>query len=85
VLSIEEAVRKMTSNPAQKLRLKNKGLIAQNYDADITIFDPDKIIDTATYSDPRQFPGGMGWVIVNGEVVVEKGVHTHARPGRVIR
>ena len=85
VMSIEEAVRKMTSNPAQKLRLKNKGLIAENYDADLTVFDPEQIIDRATYEDPRQFSVGVNWVIVNGEVVVAKGVHTGARPGRVIR
>jgi N-acyl-D-amino-acid deacylase len=85
VLSLEEAVRKMTSLPAEKLRLKKKGLIAENYDADITIFNPDTIIDNATFDNPRQFSSGIGWVIVHGQVVVEDGKHTNARPGRTIR
>ena len=85
VLSIEEAVRKMTSLPAEKLRLKTKGVIAENYDADITIFDLDTIIDKATFDNPRQFSSGIEWVIVNGHVVVENGKHTNATPGRTIR
>lgn len=85
VLSLEEAVRKMTSLPAEKLRLKTKGVIAENYDADITIFDPDTIIDKATFDNPRQFSSGIEWVIVNGQVVVENGKHTNTRPGRTIR
>ncbi len=85
VLSLEEAVRKMTSLPAEKLRLKKKGVIAENYDADITIFNAETIIDRATFEDPRQFPSGIEWVIVNGKVVVEHGEHTGARPGRTIR
>jgi N-acyl-D-amino-acid deacylase len=85
MLSVEEAVRKMTSLPASKLRLKGKGVIAENYDADITIFDPDTIIDNATYENPRQFSSGIEWVIVNGQVVVEEGEHTNATPGRTIR
>jgi N-acyl-D-amino-acid deacylase len=84
-LSLEEAVRKMTSLPAAKLRLKGKGVIAENYDADITVFDPDTIIDNATYENPKQFSSGIEWVIVNGQVVVEKGEHTNATPGRTIR
>lgn len=85
VLSFEEAVRKMTSLPAEKLRLRTKGMIAENYDADITIFDPDTIIDRATFENPREFPSGIAWVIVNGQVVVENGNHTGATPGRTIR
>jgi N-acyl-D-amino-acid deacylase len=85
ILSMEEAVRKMTSLPAEKLRLRSKGVIGENYDADITIFDPDRIIDNATYEDPKQISSGIEWVIVNGQVVVEKGKLTHARPGKVIR
>jgi N-acyl-D-amino-acid deacylase len=85
VLSLEEAVRKMTSLPAEKLRLKNKGIIAENYDADITVFDPNTIIDTATFENPRQFPSGINWVIINGQVVVQDGAHTQAKPGRAIR
>jgi N-acyl-D-amino-acid deacylase len=85
IISLEEAVRKMTSLPAEKLRLKNKGVIAEGYDDDITIFNFDKIMDKATYKDPRQFPTGIEYVIVNGQVVVEKGKHTKAKPGKTIR
>ena len=85
VMSWEEAVRKMTSLPARKLRLKKKGLIAEQYDADIVIFDPETVVDTSTYEYPRTFPDGIDWVIVNGVVVVKNGVHTGARPGKTIR
>ncbi|MHC4457324.1 MAG: N-acyl-D-amino-acid deacylase family protein [Planctomycetota bacterium] len=85
VLSLEEAIRKMTSLPAQNLRLKTKGMIAENYDADITVFDPNTIIDNSTYENPKQFPTGIDWVIVNGQTVVEHGVQTGATPGRTIR
>ena len=85
VLSLEEAVRKMTSLPAEKLRLKTKGRLAENYDADITVFDPNKVIDNATYQHPRTYSSGIEWVIVNGQVVVEQGRHTGVAPGRTIR
>ena len=75
----------MTSLPAEKLRLKRKGLLAENYDADITIFNPETIIDKATFENPRQFSTGIEWVIVNGQVVVEEGQHTKAAPGRTVR
>jgi N-acyl-D-amino-acid deacylase len=84
ILSLKEAIRKMTSLPAEKLRLKSKGRIAENYDADVTIFNPDAIIDNATYENPRQFSSGIEWVI-DGGVVVEKGRHTKATPGRTVR
>ena len=85
VLTLEEAVRKMTSLPAEKLRLKGKGVIAEGYDSDIVIFNADKIVDHATFGNPNQPPSGIEWVIVNGEVVVENGEHTNARPGRTVR
>ncbi len=85
VLSFEEAVSKMTSLPARKLGLKDRGLIAEGMLADIAIFDPEKIIDKATYQDPHQFPDGIPYVIVNGEIVVRDGKQTDARPGRVLR
>lgn len=75
----------MTSATAERLRLKSKGRIAENYDADITIFNMDTVIDHATYEDPRQFPSGIEWVLVNGHVVVQNGKHTGARPGRTVR
>jgi N-acyl-D-amino-acid deacylase len=85
VLTLEEAVRKMTSLPAQKLRLAKKGLIATGYDADLVIFDPETIIDASTYENPRSFPKGILWVLVNGQVVVENGRPTGRTPGRVLR
>ncbi len=85
VMSWEEAVRKMTSLPAQKLRLKTKGIIAAQYDADLVVFNPEKVIDRSTYEDPRQYPDGIDWVLVNGRVVVEQGKCTDLRPGKAIR
>ncbi|MFA6472346.1 MAG: D-aminoacylase [Candidatus Latescibacterota bacterium] len=85
ILRLEDAIRKMTSLPAEKLQLKSKGVIAEGYDADLVIFDPDTVIDTATYENPRQYPLGIFWVVVNGEVVVEEGKHTGAAPGKTIR
>lgn len=85
VLRWEEAVRKMTSLPAQKLRLKRKGLIAEQYDADVVIFDPKTVMDTSTYESPRSFPDGIDWVIVNGNIVVKNGEHTGERHGKTIR
>jgi len=85
ILPLEEAVRKMTSLPAEKLRLKSKGRLAENYDADITVFNFDTVRDNGTYEDPRRFPTGIEWVIVNGRIVVEKGSHTKAAPGRTVR
>ena len=85
VMSWEEAVRKMTSLPARKLRLKNKGMLAEHYDADVVVFDPKTVIDTSTYETPRSFPEGIDWVIVNGKVVVKDGEHTGVRNGKTIR
>ena len=85
IVGLEDAVRKMTSLPAEKLRLKNKGRIAEAYDADITVFSLDTIIDHGTYEDPKQYPAGIDYVMVNGELVVEDGKHTQATPGRTIR
>ncbi len=85
VISLEEAVRKMTSLPAQAFGLHDRGLLRPGMCADITIFDPNTIIDKATYKDPIQFPEGIEYVIVNGTVTVYKGEHTGIRGGRVLR
>ena len=84
-LSLEDAVRKVTSMSAGKLGLQNRGLVREGFWADIVVFDPDKVIDKATYDDPHQYPEGISYVIVNGEVVVEKGMLTGARPGKVLK
>jgi N-acyl-D-amino-acid deacylase len=85
LISLEEAVRKMTSLPAQTFRVKRKGLLKEGFDADILIFDPKTILDRSTYEDPTQNPEGISWVIVNGEIAVENGKVTGAASGKVLR
>lgn len=85
VLSLEEAVRKMTSLPAQRFGLHDRGLLRPGMCADITVFNPDTILDTATYKDPIRYPDGVEYVIVNGKITVEDGNHTGVRAGRVLR
>jgi len=84
VLTLEDAVRKMTSMPAQVLGLKDRGLLRQGYWGDVVVFDPDTVADTATYDNPKQFPKGIPYVLVNGSVVIDNGDHTRARPGCVV-
>ena len=84
VLTLEDAVRKMTSLPAQTLRLKDRGLLKEGYWADVVIFDPATVSDPATYENPQQYAKGVPFVLVNGAVVIESGNHTGARPGKVI-
>ena len=85
ICSLEEMIKKMTSMPADKLGLKDRGRIEEGKAADIVLFDYDKIQDKATYTEPHQYPVGIPYVIVNGEVVIKEGEHTGAFPGRVIR
>jgi N-acyl-D-aspartate/D-glutamate deacylase len=85
VLRLEEAVRKMTSLPAQRFGLHERGLLRPGMCADITVFNPDTIVDTATYKDPVRYPDGVEYVIVNGKITVEEGNHTGVRAGRVLR
>ncbi len=85
IFDISEAIRKMTSAPAQLLRLKNRGLIREGNWADIVIFDPKTIKDTATYQDPLQTPNGIFYVLINGKLVVENGDFNGETPGKVIR
>jgi N-acyl-D-amino-acid deacylase len=84
VLGLEEAVRKMTSLPAQHFRFDRRGLIKDGYAADITIFDPRTVGDTSTFESPHSFAAGIPFVLVNGVVVVRKGQHTGARPGEIL-
>jgi N-acyl-D-amino-acid deacylase len=84
VLRLEDAIRKMTSLPAQVMGLKDRGLVKEGYWADLVVLDPDTVADTATYDQPKQYPKGIRYVLVNGTVVIDAGDHTGARPGRVI-
>jgi len=85
VLSLEEAVRKMTSLPARKHLLKDRGVLQPGAFADIVVFNPETVTDIATYTEPRQYPAGIEHVIVNGAVAVESGRQTDARAGRMLR
>ena len=76
----------MTSAPAARLGLSDRGLIRDGLAADLVVFDPDRVRSNATYDEPRQFPDGIEWVLVAGDVVVEPGGrHTGTRSGRVLR
>jgi N-acyl-D-amino-acid deacylase len=85
VLSLEEAIRKMTSLPAQRMNLHDRGLLRPGMMADLVIFDPERILDRATFADPHQYPDGIEYVFVNGKMVVERGAMTRQRPGRALR
>jgi N-acyl-D-amino-acid deacylase len=85
VISLEEAVRRLTSLPASNLRLERRGLLDRGYYADVVVFDPDEIIDHATYAEPHQYATGVVHVFVNGRQVLRNGEHTGALPGRVVR
>ncbi len=85
LLSIQEAVRKMTSAPAARLGLADRGLLRDGYAADVVVFDPARVRANATYDEPRQYPDGIEYVAVNGQLVVDEGAHTGALPGRALR
>jgi N-acyl-D-amino-acid deacylase len=84
VLSLEEAVRKMTSLPAQHFHFDKRGLVRVGYAADLAVFDPNRVADTATYQAPHAYPDGIPYVLVNGVVVVKNGAQTAARPGQIL-
>lgn len=85
VLTIEEAVRKMTSLPAAHFRFTTRGLLKESYAADLVVFDPRTVRDAATYEKPHAYAEGLPYVVVNGAIVVRSGVHTGARPGAILR
>ena len=85
LLSLEEAIRKMTSAPAARLGLRDRGVIRDGAVADLVVFDPATVRSTATYDEPRSFPIGIDHVIVAGTLVVDGGEHTGATPGRSLR
>jgi N-acyl-D-aspartate/D-glutamate deacylase len=85
VLRLEDAVRKMTSLNAAKLGIMDRGLLRAGNYADITLFDPERVIDRSNYTEPFAYNDGIEYVIVNGKVVLDRGKHTGERPGRAIR
>lgn len=85
ILSLEECIRKMTSLPAARLGLRDRGLVREGMAADLVLFDPETIEDTATFENPRSHPRGIEYVLVNGNIVVEHGTHTGVLSGRVLK
>jgi N-acyl-D-aspartate/D-glutamate deacylase len=85
VLSLETAVAKMTSVPAARLGLRDRGVVREGALADLVVFDPDTVADVATYADPARHPEGIEHVIVNGRIAVLGGAETGERAGRLLR
>jgi N-acyl-D-amino-acid deacylase len=85
VIPLQEAVRKMTGAPVQKVGFKDRGFLREGYKADITVFNPDTVKDNGTFTDPQRYPTGIPYVMVNGVVVVDKGEHTGALPGKGLK
>jgi N-acyl-D-amino-acid deacylase len=85
LVGLEEAVRKMSSLPAQTFKLWDRGLLRPGMAADVVIFDDKSVADRATFEQPKQYAAGIDYVIVNGQVVIEKGSHNGAKPGRILR
>ncbi|MBI2221233.1 MAG: D-aminoacylase [Acidobacteria bacterium] len=84
VLPLEDAIRKMTSLPAQRLGHRDRGQIRPGFFADLVLFKPESVAERATFEDPEQFPVGIDYVLVNGTVVIDQGRHTGATPGKVL-
>jgi N-acyl-D-amino-acid deacylase len=85
IISLPEAVRKMTLLPAETLGISDRGKIAPGLFADIVCFDFDKVIDKADYVNPHQYPEGIEYVLVNGELAIKNGEHTGKLPGKVLK
>jgi N-acyl-D-amino-acid deacylase len=85
ILTLEEAIRRMTSAPAARLGLADRGVIREGAAGDVVVFDPETVRSNATYDDPRRFPTGIDHVVVAGRLVVRDGRHTGATPGRALR
>ncbi|HEY7495576.1 MAG TPA: D-aminoacylase [Candidatus Tectomicrobia bacterium] len=85
LLSLPQAIHKMTGGAAAALGLRHRGLLREGYWADMTLFDPQQIADRATYDDPHQYATGIVMVLVNGTVIIDTGEHTGALPGQVLR
>ncbi len=84
LLTLPQAVRKMTFDPAERFGLKGRGRVAQGAYADLVLFDPESVLDEASYREPRRYPSGIELVMVNGRVTVEGREHLGTRAGRVI-
>ena len=84
VITLEEAIRRMTSLPAQKFGFRDRGLLKEGMAADIVVFDAATVLDKSTYADPHQYSEGFKYVVVNGQVVVDNGTHTGTRSGTVL-
>jgi N-acyl-D-amino-acid deacylase len=84
VLTLQDAVRRMSALPASNLRLARRGMLKAGYFADVVLFDPATIRDNATFEQPHQYASGMRHVFVNGVQVLKDGEHTGAKPGRVV-
>src|SRR5262249_40903766 len=85
VLTLEEAIRKMTSLAANRVHLDSRGLLRPGFYADVVVFDPNNIHDVATFENPNHLSVGMHYVVINGQVVVDEGKQTTALPGRPLR
>ena len=85
MLDLQSALRKMTSIPAERLGLTDRGYLKEGMKADITIFNPETVIDKSTFVDPHHYPEGIEYVIVNGQVTIQEGVLTEKRGGQVLR
>jgi N-acyl-D-amino-acid deacylase len=85
VISLQEAIRRLTGFPAANLGLDRRGLLKEGYFADVVVFDPDRIADRATYDNPHQYATGVKYVLVNGVRVIDNGEHTGAKAGRALR
>ncbi len=85
IISLEEAIRKLSYMPAENLKILKRGLLKKGYYADIVVFDPDNIEDHATFKEPHQYSTGVKHVFVNGQQVLKDGEHTGATPGRIVR
>lgn len=85
LLRLEDAIRKMTSLPAQEMGIVDRGVIRTGMAADLVVFDPAKVRENSTYTEPHQYATGFDWVLVNGGVIVESDKHTQAKPGKVLR
>jgi N-acyl-D-amino-acid deacylase len=81
IITMEEAIRRMTSLAAQKFQLKNRGLLKEGYAADIVIFNEAEVNDKATFENPHQYSVGFKYMLVNGQLIMDNGIHTGVRSG----